>query len=237
LTDRVALGRNQRVFSHPHQDEGWRSHQPASASTVVSRKGDVADNNGKRSECASPSVSQEGIMADPDFPLSINRRRLLTSAAATVTATGSILPGVKRADAAGSDFLQSSRLTPKIDPADFCSATARRLLEIARRNELRHEAKLPLLPIAKELRRMKKQEELEEFSRFEAAHGKTLWEEVLKPRREAEGPNWRPNWMEGVRYQSEVYRILSQQFCAAPKFRGGGRPEIASRSQSNLMAT
>ena len=47
-------------------------------------------------------------MADADFPLSINRRRLLTSAAAAVTATGSILPGVKRADAAAADVLQSS---------------------------------------------------------------------------------------------------------------------------------
>lgn len=34
----------------------------------------------------------------------------------------------------------------------------RRLLEIARRNEIRREANLPLLSIAKELRRMKQQE-------------------------------------------------------------------------------
>ena len=56
-------------------------------------------------------------MARPDFPLSIHRRRMLTSAAAA-TAT-SILPDVKGADAAGSDFLHSSRLTPKIEPANF----------------------------------------------------------------------------------------------------------------------
>ena len=63
---------------------------------------------------------------------------------------------------------------------------------------------------------MKKQEELEEFERFEAAHAKAVWQEVLKPRREAEdNPNWRPSWMEGVRYQSEVYKILRQQFYAA----------------------
>ena len=66
-------------------------------------------------------------------------------------------------------------------------------MEIARRNEIRREAKLPLLSIAKELRRMKKQEELEEFERFEAVHGKAVWQEVLKERREAEGnPNWQP---------------------------------------------
>jgi hypothetical protein len=111
---------------------------------------------------------------------------------------------------------QSPPLTLEVEPGNFCAATARRLVEIARRNEIRREAKLPLLPIAKELPRMKKQEELEEFERFEAVHGKAVWQEVLKPRREAEGnPNWRPSWMEGVRYQSEVYKILRQRLYAA----------------------
>ena len=154
-------------------------------------------------------------MAGPDFPLSINRRRLLTSAAATLTATGSILPVVKRANAAAADVLQPSPLTPKAEPLNFCAATARRLLDIARRNEIRREAKLPLLPIAKELRRMKKQEELEEFERFEAVRRTAVWEEVLQPRREAEGPNWRPSWMEGISYQTQVNKILWQQFYAA----------------------
>jgi hypothetical protein len=152
-------------------------------------------------------------MAKADFPLSINRRRLLTSAA--LTATG-VLPGVKLADAAAADVLRSSPLTRKAEPRNFCAATARRLMEIARRNEIRREAKLPLLPIAKELRRMKKQEELEEFERFEAVHGKAVWEEVLKARREAEGnPNWQPTWMEGVSYQTQVNKILRQKFYAA----------------------
>jgi hypothetical protein len=57
---------------------------------------------------------------------------------------------------------------------------------------------------------------LEEFERFEAVHGKAVWQEVLKPRREAEGnPNWRPSWMEGVHYQNEVSKILWEQFYAA----------------------
>ena len=57
---------------------------------------------------------------------------------------------------------------------------------------------------------------MEEFERFEAVHGKAVWQEVLKPRREAEGnPNWRPSWMEGVHYQSEVSKILWGQFYAA----------------------
>ena len=81
-------------------------------------------------------------MAGPDFPR-IDRRRLLTSAAA-VTASG-VLPGVKRAAAAAApDLFQSPPLTPKAEPANCCPATARRLFEIARRNEIRREAKLPL---------------------------------------------------------------------------------------------
>jgi hypothetical protein len=119
---------------------------------------------------------------------------------------------VKRADAAAADILQSSALTLEAEPANFCAATARRVLEIARRNEIRREANLPLLSIAKELRRMKKQEELEEFSRFEAAYGKAVWQEVLKARRVTQG---NPNWMEGVSYQTRVNKILWDQFYAA----------------------
>jgi len=157
---------------------------------------------------------QEGVMARPDFPLSINRRRLLTSAAATVTATG-ILPGVKLADAAAADVRQSSQLTLKAEPPNFCAATARRLLEIECRNEIGREANMPLLSIPKELRRMKRQEELEEFERFEALHRNEVWDQVLKPRREAEGnPNWRPSWTEVVRCRGEVYKILRGQFYA-----------------------
>ena len=40
--------------------------------------------------------------------------------------------------------------------------------------------------------------------------------ELLKVRRAAEGnPNWVPSRIEGVRYQSEVYKILREQFDAA----------------------
>jgi hypothetical protein len=153
-------------------------------------------------------------MARPDFPLSINRRRLLATGAAVATAA--IALRADRVDVALADTVQLPALTPEVPPLNVCAATARRLLEIARRNEIRREAKLPLLPIAKELRRMKKQEEIEQFERFEAVHGKAVWQEVLKPRREAEGdPNWRPSWTEGVRYQIQVNKILRQKFYAA----------------------
>ena len=167
-------------------------------------------------------------MARPGFPLNINRRRLLTSVAATVTATG-ILPGVKLADAAAAtDFFQSSQLMPKAEPANFSAATARRLLEIECRNELRRVTGLPLLSIPRELRRIKRQEELEEFSRFEAAHSKAVWEEVLKSRREAEGnPNWRPSWMEGMCLQSQVNKTLWEQFRGVAPTRREGADGLA----------
>jgi hypothetical protein len=152
-------------------------------------------------------------MAEADFPLNIDRRRLLATAAAVATAA--IALRADRVDAALADTVQRPALTPEVPPLNVCASTARRLLEIARRNELRQEAKLPLLPIAKELRRIKRQEELEEFERFEAVHGKAVWQEVLKPRREAEGPNWRPSWMEGISYQTQVNTILREQFYAA----------------------
>lgn len=49
-----------------------------------------------------------------------------------------------------------------------------------------------------------------EFARFEAVHGPTVWDEVLKGRRESEGdPNWRPkSSIEGMAIQSRVRKIL-----------------------------
>jgi hypothetical protein len=153
-------------------------------------------------------------MTEADFPLNIDRRRLLATGAAV--ATTAIALRADRVDPALADTVQLPALTPEVLPLNVCAATARRLVEIALRNELRQEAQLPLLSVPKELRRMKKQEELEEFDRFEAAYGKAVWEEVLKARREAESnPNWRPSWMEGVRYQTQVNKILRQNFYAA----------------------
>ncbi len=56
---------------------------------------------------------------------------------------------------------------------------------------------------------MKDQETREEFGRFEAAHARAVWEEVLKVRRVAEG---NPNWMEGLSYQTQLRKILWEQF-------------------------
>jgi hypothetical protein len=94
------------LYSPPGiKTEGWRSRPTGfSQHGGLPRDGDAAGQSAKRSGLRQPFGSQEGIMARRDFPLSINRRRLMTAAAA-VTATGSILPVVKRADAAAApDF-------------------------------------------------------------------------------------------------------------------------------------
>jgi len=152
-------------------------------------------------------------MAKTDFPLNIDRRQLLATGAAVVTAA--IVPRTGCAKTALTNAAQPATLPAETPALKLCAATARRLLDIARRNEIRRETGLPLLTTSKELRRMKRQEDLEEFERFEAVHAKAVWEEVLKPRREAEGnPNWRPSWTEGVRYQTQVNKILWEQFTA-----------------------
>jgi hypothetical protein len=154
-------------------------------------------------------------MARRDFPLNIDRRRLLATGAAVVTAA--IVPRAESVKAALANAAQPASLPAEAPALNVCAATARRLLDIARRNEIRREAGLPLLSTVKELRRLKQYEDGELFERFKAQHRDVVWEEVLKPRRAAEGnPNWFPrNWAEGVGYQSEVYKILRERFAAA----------------------
>jgi hypothetical protein len=149
--------------------------------------------------------------ANSGEPVAIDRRSLLTAAAIVAA---SAIPNVAPAEGV-CEAIQSCILPPRVGSPEVCAATARRLLEIHRRNELRREAQLPVLPIAKELRRMKEQEELEAFRRFEAANGRAVWDQMLQARRQAEGNlNWRPNWMEGFHYQNQVHAALRARFGA-----------------------
>ena len=172
-------------------------------------------------------------MAKQDFPPDIDRRRLLVSAVALAgSSISSNEAGVEYAKAASvTAAARSIASAPGVQDLNVCPATARRLLEIERRNLLRAEANLPLLSITKELRRMKQQEVSEEFERFAAAHGRAVWEEVLKRRRDAEGnPNWRPNSLEGMYYLSKVRRILWEKFYSSP--RGNAAALTSTRTKS-----
>jgi hypothetical protein len=119
------------------------------------------------------------------------------------------------------DPVQSlSTVAPKPCLWMFPLQRALRLVEIDRRNELRREAKLPVLSIPK-LRRMETAEYEQEFSRFCEVHIEAVWKQVLCSRRAIQGPNWRASWrpgfMTGIAYQNQVYRILHEQFQAERK--------------------
>jgi hypothetical protein len=52
----------------------------------------------------------------------------------------------------------------------------------------------------------------EAFGSFAAKHRQGIWDEVLKPRREVEGPNWRPSFLEGMARQGKIFRMSRQRF-------------------------
>ena len=120
-------------------------------------------------------------MAGPNFPL-IDRRRLLASAAAMTAA--SAVPGADHPIVAPSDPIQALPLTLDVRTTNVCVAAARRFIEIGRRNQIRQEAGLPLLPVATEWRRVKQLEEKqtrdEAFEQFAAAHEKGIWDRVFE---------------------------------------------------------
>jgi len=116
-------------------------------------------------------------MAKTDFPLSVNRRRLLTAAAA-ITATG-IVPTGNHADTAAAAVIQSSAIAPEAEAANFCAGTVTRLAEFARRNALRNEFGLPLLSVATELRRMKTPADTEKVEKFRNALREPVFQKML----------------------------------------------------------
>ena len=132
----------------------------------------------------------------------IDRRQLLRGAAAATAI--SALPGSEPAVAAPLE-IEAANLASR-----FSTNTRSRLEEIAFRNELRKEAGLPLLSVAKELRRMKTVADEERFGQFAALHREAVWNGVLKlVRNEIGDPNWRPTgWIVGMGFQARVDGIL-----------------------------
>jgi hypothetical protein len=146
-------------------------------------------------------------------PKGFNRRQLLGSAAGLVTVGVALdIDAARGADPAEVADLGNPELIPP--PLNVRAATARRIAEIARRNRIREEAGLPLLSITKELRRMKRATDAAEFEAFAEVHSRAVWDEVLSPEREQRGQaDWRPkSFMEGLRFQSQVSRLLHQRF-------------------------
>jgi hypothetical protein len=101
-------------------------------------------------------------MAKQNFPC-VDRRCLLISTGAF--AAYSIEPNVECAEVTSlATEAQPLSAAPGIQGLDVCAATARRLLEIEERNEIRREAQLPLLSIPREVRRMKTQQVSKELN-------------------------------------------------------------------------
>jgi hypothetical protein len=170
-------------------------------------------------------------MAEP-LP-SIDRRSLLASAAA-LTAAGAV-PGADRPTTASREALPPA---PNVQTTNVSAATARRFIEIGRRNEIRREAGLPPLKVAAEWRRIKEVEDRqareEAFERFAAIHEKEIWDQVLKQRREKEqNPDWRPVTLaEGVDCQRQVRKILRDQFAGCLKRK---RPSLKVLASARLL--
>ena len=151
-------------------------------------------------------------MAKTDFPLNISRRRLLVSAAALPAA--SIVPIGKPADTAAAAAVQSSAIAPEAEAANVCAVTATRLAEIARRNRLRSEFGLPLLPVAEELRRMKTAADAETFERFRYALREPVFQTMLaRARRQHGDAAWTPkDFCERWQFSREVEMRLKKLY-------------------------
>jgi hypothetical protein len=126
----------------------------------------------------------------PDF----NRRQLLTSTA-TIAVAG-IAPNIPHGKVlAKSEIAQPTKALSSAgdEPSNFDSVTVLRLREIAERNRIRLEAGLPLLSVAKELRRLKEAADTEKFKKFADAHRKRVYDKMLaRARRRCGDPNWAP---------------------------------------------
>jgi hypothetical protein len=118
----------------------------------------VVVQNGKSSALPALLVAEkESDMARPkqsEPSLSFDRRQLL-AATAVVTAAG-IVPN---ADAVGATNSAQAVNAAKIslsgkEALNVCAGTARKIEEIAQRNRIREQARLPLLSIPKELRKI-----------------------------------------------------------------------------------
>ena len=116
--------------------------------------------------------------------LSLDRRQLLASAA--VITTAGLAP---IAESAGPTHLPEAgnpaTILSDVRALNVCARTAQKIEEIVARNIIRAEAGLPLLSVARELRRMKAAVDATAFQEFADRHRQAVWDEVLVPVREA----------------------------------------------------
>ena len=153
-------------------------------------------------------------MARADFPLTIDRRRLLASAMALPAE--SIVPGVTPAEATAAAHTRSFAMVLEAEAANICAVTATRIAEIGRRNDLRNEHDLPLLSVAAELRRMKTAADTEKVERFRNALREAVFQKMLaRARRQRGDIAWIPNgfcerWQFGREVEMRLKRLYER---------------------------
>jgi hypothetical protein len=149
--------------------------------------------------------------------LGLDRRQLLASAAALSVGNIAGVDTAHQVFNSGQAVTVAEMPTSNAAARNVCAETAQKIEELAARNIIRAEARLPLLSIPKELRRMKKAADAMAFEEFADRHRQSAWEEVLAPVRVARGePNYRPTrWMEGLAFQAQVGKILRERFKVA----------------------
>jgi|GEM_PF-1547381 hypothetical protein len=151
-------------------------------------------------------------MARTDFPLTIDRRRLLVSA--VVLPAAGIVPIGKPAGAAIVGGIRSFAMAPEGEAANVCAVTATRLADIERRNRLRYEFGLPLLSVATELRRMKTAADTEKVERFRNALREPVFQKMLaRARRQRGDVAWTPKgFCERWQFSREVETRLKKLY-------------------------
>jgi hypothetical protein len=152
-----------------------------------------------------------------DSALGIDRRRLLASAAALSVGNIPAVEAAVEVATSGPAVIGAEIPTSDTPAWNICAGTAQKIEEIVARNVIRAEAGLPLLSVARELRRMKQVTDAMAFEEFADGHRQAVWEEVLGSVRAAKGePNWRPRrLMEGLAFQAQVGKILRERFKVA----------------------
>jgi hypothetical protein len=126
---------------------------------------------GQESDVAKQSQSEPS--------LSLDRRQLLAAAAAL--SIGNI-PGAEaavEATTSGPAVIVAEIPTSDSPAWNIYAGTAQKIEEIVARNVIRAEAGLPLLSVARELRRMKQAADATAFEQFADLHGQAVWDEVL----------------------------------------------------------
>jgi hypothetical protein len=149
-------------------------------------------------------------LPNPSERFRIDRRTLLKSYAAITAAK--FAPDVPLSEI---EPVVSAQTVPAPSPALLnASAATARLLDIRRRNNLRHDAGLPLLDVSKEWRRLKARQAAQDYANFAERFRRRMQTKVLaRIRRQVGDGQWKPEGtFQGMAVQNEVSKRLAKLY-------------------------